>query len=180
MKRIILILTFILIASTANATYTWETWESGDFGNLDLNTDEAFEVNGGEGFRLRLFFNSIAIIDNTNATGIYEIVTHDNSTLFLNGGNIIKLTSSQIPPLSNPELPPVDPEHVFITCRNYSYNETTGFLSGTWENWDTFNIELISGNGLPVMKNIDFTIVPEPASLVLLGLGCLALRKRRK
>jgi hypothetical protein len=52
-------------------------------------------------------------------------------------------------------------------------------LTGTWQDYSTFNIHLLDRQGYsPVMENIQFTIIPEPVSLMLLAVGGMLIRKR--
>jgi hypothetical protein len=70
--------------------------------------------------------------------------------------------------------------HIEMFVREYAYNPATLHLTGTWGDWTTFDIKLLNQAGYaPVIDNIKFTIIPEPASLVLLGLGGLLMRKRK-
>jgi hypothetical protein len=79
-------------------------------------------------------------------------------------------------------------KHIEFICRNKHWDPVTHYLSGTWDVdnnkdglLDTFNIKLVDmSNAPPVIDNIKFTYVPEPASLLLLGLGGLLLRRRRR
>jgi hypothetical protein len=53
-------------------------------------------------------------------------------------------------------------------------------LTGLWGNGDPFSIYLHNVPGYdPVIKNIQFILVPEPASLALLALGTLLLRRKQ-
>jgi hypothetical protein len=71
--------------------------------------------------------------------------------------------------------------HIEMFVREYAYNPATLRLTGTWGDWTTFDIKLLDQPGYaPVIDNIKFTIIPEPASLVLLGLGGLWICRRRK
>ncbi|HML76012.1 MAG TPA: PEP-CTERM sorting domain-containing protein, partial [Anaerohalosphaeraceae bacterium] len=67
-----------------------------------------------------------------------------------------------------------------IICKDYSFNSMTSKLTGTWTDNTTFNIQLVNQTGYsPAIDNIKFTIIPEPATLLLLGLGGVLLRRRQ-
>lgn len=178
MNRLILILV-VIVSSTAHAGYVWETWEAGNFGVRDLYTDDAIKVSNGRGEQIRLFENSIGIIEGTDAVGINEIVTNNESLLYLSGGRINQITSFQIPRYSPPDNP-VGPEHIFIDCFDWDYNTNTNILSGHWADSSEFNILVVQGASttFPVIDNIKF--VPEPTSLALLGIGGFLIRRRKK
>lgn len=178
MKKVILTISFVFFTSTVNAGYSWEYWTSGNFGGKTMHIDEAIEVTGGQGNDLTLLSNSMAVIEKTNSVGINEIVIDGDSLLYLSGGTIGMISSFQNPRQSHPDSPPVGPEHIFITCREFNYNETTEILSGTWEDWSAFDIKLNSYSAFPAIDNIDITIVPEPATLFLFGLGAIAFRNK--
>ncbi|MBL7215994.1 MAG: PEP-CTERM sorting domain-containing protein, partial [Phycisphaerae bacterium] len=58
----------------------------------------------------------------------------------------------------------------------------SNILTGIWGNGDSFDIQLVNDTGVEcnLLDNFDFILVPEPATLALLGFGGLWVRKRRK
>jgi hypothetical protein len=101
---------------------------------------------------------------------------YDDSTAVFEGGRIDYISSYQYVYWWNGQ--PVD-QHIEMIVKNYSYNTSTKKLTGTWADNTTFNIQLYNQTGYDtVINNIKFTIIPEPATVLLLGLGSLLMRKR--
>ncbi len=107
----------------------------------------------------------------------------NSATAILSGGEIARLKTTQSawqydytvdPPMLVPN------PHVEIICKNYLYNTTSKMLTGTWEDNSLFSIQLVdvSGGYSPTIDNIEFTIIPEPATLLLLSLGGLLIRRK--
>ena len=78
---------------------------------------------------------------------------------------------------------PIFNAHIEMFVRDYKYNPATMRITGTWEDYTTFNIKLLDQSSDPrfdpAIDNIKFTIIPEPASLILLALGGLVLRRKK-
>lgn len=71
--------------------------------------------------------------------------------------------------------------HIEMFVRDYEYNSVTKRLTGTWKDWTTFDIKLLDQDPTrydPAIANIKFTIIPEPTTMVLLGLGGFLLRRQ--
>ncbi len=123
--------------------------------------------------------------------GVWSILLTNSSTLNFSGGatNIIAmkknatalLTGGQINNISSYQVVNDNP-HITIVCQKdyrLAYeNNIPKILYGNWLDGTPFEINFININGLePVFDNVK--IIPEPASMLLLGLGGIFLKRRR-
>ena len=107
----------------------------------------------------------------------------NNATAKLSGGKIVEIYSNQSawklagdPPVSvwNPHITIVYSGALPVL------NLTSHVLTGLWGNGTNFSIYLPNITGYsPAIDNIKFTIIPEPASLILLAVVGLLVRKRK-
>ena len=121
---------------------------------------------------------------------IHRFEIGSSAYVTISGGRIDELRSYQnvgerwIEGTDNPPEYEAD-THIEIICRDWEHDLDTNILIGTWEDFSTFNIQLYDQFKLdgtpytPVIDNIEFTIIPEPATLLLFGVGGLLLRKRK-
>ena len=111
--------------------------------------------------------------------GETEILTlYENSHATFEGGRIDYIRSYQRP-LSGDWPPSYWDKHIEIICKDWSWNELNNLLTGTWADDTAFSIQLVDQTGYyPAITNIEFTIIPEPATLILLALGYAFIRKR--
>jgi len=110
--------------------------------------------------------------------GVYQFSIGNNASAVFSGGRIGQISSYQT--VGWLDWKPVG-QHIEMICKNYDYNTTTKKLTGLWGNDTTFNIQLVDVSGYDLaINNIKFTIIPEPATLVLLGFGAVISRKKRK
>jgi len=67
--------------------------------------------------------------------------------------------------------------------RDYVFNPATMRITGTWEDYTTFNIKLLDQSSDPrydpAIDNIKFTLVPEPVTMVLFAFGGLLLHRKK-
>ncbi len=169
-------------------------------GNIKVKENSILTVNGGGASDINLFDNaSLTVIstsepfvdyqsgiswitpsDNSSVTISGGIVNYvylgKNSTVLLNGGQVNFIRSIQKPDLG---------KTITIDCKNnWSWigekNNYTGII-GEWHNGEDFYISFLNDtiqNKYPdTWTHVE--VVPEPASMILLGLGGLFLKKRR-
>ena len=203
MKLSILITASVLCcAITANADYDYVI-EDGYFAGLTLNDYETLLMTGGGGHILTLFDWSQAVVENTgpliegtggiwelgiggysyldfSGGGIHEFGIISDATATLSGGRIDEIWSFQSAWTLDGQPPELVPDpHIEIVCLDWDWDDITNLLTGTWADFSTFDIQLVDRDGYdPVIENISFTIVPEPASLLLIAAGGLLIRRR--
>jgi hypothetical protein len=170
---------------------------------LTLQTgDSLYMTNGGFGDLNLLGENVTATIKGTSnlvegSGGIWELTLANNShidilgcqihrlnifnvaTVALSGGLIEELWSNQwIPYTPGRDGVPVPNIKLYYSGILPTYNETTDILTGLWGNGTGFSIYLHDVAGYdPVIENIEFILIPEPATVVLLALGGLLIRR---
>jgi hypothetical protein len=206
MKRLATILVLTLAVSSMTHAYTYTYGPGTNFGAQSLYGHESMLVNGGGGYLVNLFDYSSARIESTThlqfdpTTGWYvgggiaqvalldysqatitggeilSVYVHSEAHLALSGGRIDNLFGYLSLPV--PTLP--EDKYIQFICKSYLYNSTTKKLTGIWGNDSTFNIQLVDTSPYPsTYDSINFTIVPEPLTLALLGIGAGLLRIRR-
>ena len=106
-----------------------------------------------------------------------EIFIYDDSLATLKGGRIDYISSYQF----------ASTKHIDLYCQPgwswfYESSKIAG-ITGLWESGIAFNIDFIDKTYLgydPVWMNINIIEIPEPATLLLFGLGLLMAEKRRR
>ena len=108
---------------------------------------------------------------------VHEIAIINNATATLSGGLIEQIWSQQIAWVRQGEEY-VPMPHITIDCLDWSHSTETNILTGHWLDGSAFSIQLVDVSGYsPAIENIQF--IPEPMTLALLGIGALALRRKK-
>lgn len=193
MKTVLIMMMVASASVFAGYTYTYTTGM--DFGDLTLDGSESILVDGGGGDYLNLFYYSTATINSTSHLisegngGIWQLIVADYSKATIKDGGIHRLdlgayaiaqiSGGWIDILSSTQNATYT-KHIEIICRDWDYSTTTKILTGTWEDYSAFSIHLENASGYSTTyDNIKFTIIPEPATMLLIGLGVLFLRRKR-
>lgn len=160
-----------------------------------LEGQEKLIVNGGDattvdlwGFsRLEVYSTSLPL-SYSGMRGVYDIHLGDNSTLLFTGGatQSIKVGYNATAELRGGQINnitiarrPQDTCYVTIfTQAGYQMNASG--ISGLWEDGTAYYIHFdnMVSPYPPTANFINIEIIPEPASILLLGLGGLLLRKK--
>jgi len=189
-------LTITLICCLVSTTFAYDyVIDSGFVGALTLEDSETLLMTGGGIDRLNLYDHTAATIQGTSPLGefiggIWLLELNNSSHLDFSGGQLhvidfdhdstATFSGGRIDEIQSDQLVTLDP-HIEIICRDYSWYASTNILTGTWEDYTTFNIQLFNQTPYtPVIENIKFTIVPEPFSLLLLAAGGTLLTRRRR
>jgi hypothetical protein len=208
MKRVIACLLFVGCVSIVFAQYENGGVITTYVGDVDCLSGLLIVKNGGGASLLEMQNTSRLEVQSTSPLGYLggiddirlkhnshldyyggqteELSMRNDATANLYGGRIDYISSFQTVPdvfvgydeQGRPIFEKL--RHIEMFVREYAYNPATLHLTGTWGDWTTFDIKLLNQAGYaPVIDNIKFMIIPEPASLVLFALGGLLMRKRK-
>ena len=169
-----------------------------DASGPSLENHELLIVNGGGADLIDAWDNSRIEVYSTSLplslydSGVYDIHLSDNSTLLFSGGateslvlyknSSALLTGGTINYITIYHRP-VDSCSVTIDCQDgwqwlYTSGTITG-IKGLWQNGSPFQITL-SNVGSPWPLTAQYVnVVPEPTTMLLLGLGGMLIRKKK-
>ncbi len=187
------ILVLFLLVGISNAALDWDitedtTIDSGSYGivTIDYETPASgsvVSITGGDIEILKSYESSI--VEVYAGTTIGNVWATDVSTVNIYGGTINSVSSDRASVVNLHYLTPhgwdvytgissTGTLNIYGYGFEWTYNTTSADFSGYWLNGDpiTFHFRDYQQNDLNRIN-----IVPEPASIVLLGLSFLAIRK---
>jgi len=190
-----LVMLLMGLSLPALAGYTYEVNDGDWFGAKTLTGTQSMLVTGGGGDALTLFGYSQAEIKNTSPLvegygGIWQITAADYSHTVITGGEIhtlligiyatAQISGGRIDQIRSSYALP-DASRIVLTCNpgyllSYTNSVVTG-ISGTWQDGTEFNIYFDNPAGSSTVFS-NMTIIPEPATMLLLAVGGLLLRRK--
>lgn len=186
------IIILIMAVSSVSVFAATQIVTDGYFSSITIDNNDTLLMTGGGGGSIWGRDNSIIDIRGTSwpyvwgESGIEQIVMNDNSQLYFSGGSLrylgatgnatVILTGGWIKEINAYYPAPGDLNHITIYCQpGWTYEDY--YLSGLWLDGSAFNIKIYSQGASGILDNL--TIIPEPATPMLFGLGGVVMRRKR-
>ena len=146
--------------------YSTLNLEGGEINFIEAGWESTVNMTGGY-----LDYIKVSGESTVNMTGGYldYIIASGESKAYLRGGTIDDFWRM---PLEDGE--PIEEAMIHVFALDYLYDSPSNLLTGHWGDNSAFSINL----NIPSSDYIEFHIIPEPTSILLLGLGGLMLRRR--
>ena len=189
MKKIIVILILFVMSSGAWAVDYEITWGDDNPG-LDLRDYDTLLMTGGTAHYLNVGGWSTGVIEDTDPLnigqgdgGIWEVSTSSYSELTINDGEFYELDlhGESIVNLHGGQIfggLTVSNSTAWVNIYGYAFNNDPFLgspLTGFWADNTPFSINLVDDT-ISTYDQIVFHIIPEPATILLFGMGGLILR----
>ena len=137
-----------------------------------------------------------ATVDMTGGLVTNDLVLRDQSTLNLSGGttwsiyaedsSTVNMTGGNLPGWVTAEWSWSGPNQALINIYGYSFNYAPddgiadgGQLTGFWQDGTPFSMDFGDGPGSTYYDHVNLHVIPEPGTILLLGLGGVFLRRKR-
>ncbi len=158
---------------------------------LSAKDSSILHVSGGTVNHLENSYTHNGAINISGNVIIQSVVINGSATTYINGGslNTVEIYSSGVNDIYGSTINGylLASSQVNIYGNSFNYDPLAGAydggqLTGFWLNGTAFSIDIknYGGGDLPVGITYDnLNLIPEPASMVLLGLGGLLLRRRK-
>ena len=194
MKRLLPCLLFFSVfvqISFGEIVFDYTISDTFDFG-ITLNGSDSLLITGSGTERIDAFDESYIEVQGTDPLqqhvgGIYDLNLNDFSTMNYYGGetNLFDIRGDGIATFSGGRIDYIRSfqdsdltKHITFIADLDSIDLTGNLLTGDWLDGSGFSVTLLDQTGYDsVYSNINF--VPEPATVLLFGLGGLLLRRRK-
>ena len=193
MKRFLLSLLLISVCSSVSfGAFDYVISDTYEYGIFTVTFEESLLVTGAGANAIEALGSSYIEVRDTaplqnNVGGIYNldledfstanyyggetsaVSIYDHATAIFSGGSINYIASFQDSDIK---------KHITFICDIDSVDLTGDQLTGNWLDGSSFSVTLLDQTDYDsVYSNIQF--IPEPATLLLFGVGGVILRKRR-